>query len=162
VSIFLYLLFIIPIGACVAILAGAPARLTSLAATAVNVGICAILVLAFDPHAPTNVEPFQFAAAIDLLKEPHLALSVGVDGMSVILLILATLVTLCAVWVIPSKVTGSEKLYYICTLLIAAGAIGAFVSTDLFFFYAFHELALIPTFLMIALVLIATTLMRIR
>jgi NADH-quinone oxidoreductase subunit M len=36
-------------------------------------------------------------------------------------------------------------------LLIAAGAIGAFISTNLFFFYAFHELALIPTFLMIGL-----------
>ncbi|MEM0970571.1 MAG: NADH-quinone oxidoreductase subunit M [Verrucomicrobiota bacterium] len=44
---------------------------------------------------------------------------------------------------------GSEKLYWGSTLLIAAGAMGAFLSTDLFFFYAFHELALIPTFLMI-------------
>lgn len=150
-SLFLYLLFLIPIGACVAIFANAPARLTALAAAAINIVICAILVLAFNPHSPSNVEPFQFAGAIDLLKEPHLALSVGIDGMSLILLILATLVTLCAVWCSPSKISGSEKLYYICTLLIAAGAIGAFVSTDLFFFYAFHELALIPTFLMIAL-----------
>jgi NADH-quinone oxidoreductase subunit M len=36
-------------------------------------------------------------------------------------------------------------------LLISAGALGAFASTDLFFFYAFHELALIPTFIMIGL-----------
>jgi NADH-quinone oxidoreductase subunit M len=42
-------------------------------------------------------------------------------------------------------------LYYASSLLIAAGAIGAFISTNLFFFYAFHELALIPTFLMIGL-----------
>jgi NADH-quinone oxidoreductase subunit M len=46
---------------------------------------------------------------------------------------------------------GREKLYYASSLLIAAGAIGAFISTNLFFFYAFHELALIPTFLMIGL-----------
>ena len=37
------------------------------------------------------------------------------------------------------------------SLLIAAGAAGAFASLDLFFFYAFHELALIPTFLMIGI-----------
>ena len=34
---------------------------------------------------------------------------------------------------------------------IASGAIGAFASLDLFFFYAFHELALIPTFLLIGI-----------
>ncbi len=44
-----------------------------------------------------------------------------------------------------------EKLWYGSSLLIGAGAIGAFLSTDLFFFYAFHELALIPTFLMIGM-----------
>ena len=34
---------------------------------------------------------------------------------------------------------------------LPAGAIGAFASLDLFFFYAFHELALIPTFLLIGI-----------
>jgi NADH-quinone oxidoreductase subunit M len=42
-------------------------------------------------------------------------------------------------------------MYYASSLLIAAGAMGAFVSTDLIFFFAFHELALIPTFLMIGM-----------
>jgi NADH-quinone oxidoreductase subunit M len=43
------------------------------------------------------------------------------------------------------------RLYYASPLLIGAGALGAFLSTDLFFFFAFHELALIPTFLMIGM-----------
>src|SRR5258708_2049787 len=38
-----------------------------------------------------------------------------------------------------------------CIMFIAAAAAGAFASLDLFFFYAFHELALIPTFLMIGI-----------
>ena len=146
-SLFLYLLILIPIGACVAIMAGAPARATALAASAVNVAICGLLMLAFDPH---HITMFQFESAVELLAEPQLALSVGLDGMSLILVILATLVTLCAVWCTPAKVSGNERMFHICTLLISVGAIGAFVSTDLFFFYAFHELALIPTFLMIA------------
>ena len=49
----------------------------------------------------------------------------------------------------PNSVESNARLYYVCPLLISAGALGAFLSTDLFFFYAFHELALIPTFLMI-------------
>ncbi|MFN9939725.1 MAG: proton-conducting transporter membrane subunit, partial [bacterium] len=42
-------------------------------------------------------------------------------------------------------------MFYACLLFISAGAIGAFASIDLFFFYAFHELALIPTFLLIGI-----------
>ena len=53
-------------------------------------------------------------------------------------------------WLAP-KVDEGEHRYYACILLIAAGAAGAFASLDLFFFYAFHELALIPTFLMIGI-----------
>ena len=147
-SLFLYLLIFLPIGACVAILSGAPARLTALVVSAVNVAICALLVLAFD--SAHNLTMFQFEGAIELLSEPQLALSVGLDGMSLILVILATLVTLCAVWCTPVSIPGNQRLFHICTLLISTGAIGAFISTDLFFFYAFHELALIPTFLMIA------------
>src|SRR5205085_9747707 len=41
--------------------------------------------------------------------------------------------------------------FYACLLFISSGAIGAFASIDLFFFYAFHELALIPTFLLIGI-----------
>src|SRR5205814_2510510 len=44
-----------------------------------------------------------------------------------------------------------EHAFYACLLLISGGALGAFASLDLFFFYAFHELALIPTFLLIGI-----------
>jgi len=44
-----------------------------------------------------------------------------------------------------------ERLFFSSLLLISASAAGAFASQDLFFFYAFHELALIPTFLLIGI-----------
>ena len=66
------------------------------------------------------------------------------------MLLLTGLVTLAAVWVTP-KIERRDNLFYACVLLIAAGCAGAFASQDLFFFYAFHELALIPTFLLIGL-----------
>jgi len=50
------------------------------------------------------------------------------------------------VWQIIDK----PAIYHVASLLIAGGALGAFLSTDLFFIYGFHELALIPTLLMIA------------
>src|SRR5439155_11464054 len=60
------------------------------------------------------------------------------------------IVTLAAVW-FAGRIDKFENAFYACLLFISGGAIGAFASIDLFFFYAFHELALIPTFLLIGI-----------
>ncbi|MGC4017372.1 MAG: NADH-quinone oxidoreductase subunit M [Luteolibacter sp.] len=70
--------------------------------------------------------------------------------MSVVMILLSVIVTLAAV-LTGKAPEGKDKLWYGSSLLISAGALGAFAATDLFFFYAFHELALIPTFLMIGM-----------
>src|SRR5262245_32281727 len=51
----------------------------------------------------------------------------------------------CVSWEIKTQ----EKLYYVLLLVMSGGILGAFASLDLFFFYVFHEFALIPTFIMI-------------
>ena len=70
--------------------------------------------------------------------------TLGADGLSVAVLLMSTAVTLAAVCVArtPPK---NGNWFYASLLLISAGAIGAFASLDTFFFYMFHELALIPT-----------------
>ena len=89
----------------------------------------------------------------NVLTNPNINLALHLDsngGISVVMLILSVVVTLAAV-LSGTCPEGKEKLWYSSALIISAGAIGAFVSTDLFFFFAFHELALIPTFLMIGI-----------
>src|SRR5437667_9559045 len=66
------------------------------------------------------------------------------------MLLLTALVTFAAVW-FTGEIAQHRNAFYACLLFIAAGAMGAFASLDLFFFYAFHELALIPTFLLIGI-----------
>jgi len=66
------------------------------------------------------------------------------------MILLATIVTLTAVW-FTGTIERYENAFYACLLFVSGGAIGAFASIDLFFFYAFHELALIPTFLLIGI-----------
>jgi NADH-quinone oxidoreductase subunit M len=66
------------------------------------------------------------------------------------MVLLAAIVTVAAVW-FTGKIENHENAFYACLLFISGGAIGAFASMDLFFFYAFHELALIPTFLLIGI-----------
>jgi NADH-quinone oxidoreductase subunit M len=139
----LALLVLIPILAFIAILAGAPARLTALASSVANLalGIAVVII--------PKCSCWAFSVAV--LATPKLNLAFGViDGMSAIMILLSVIVTLAAV--LSGKAPeGREKLYYGSSLLISAGALGAFAATDLFFFYAFHELALIPTFLMIGI-----------
>ncbi len=142
-------LIIVPLVAAVAVAAGAPARLTSVAAAGINAALAMAAALAFHPGDPG---PQLGITLLTVLDAPDLKLSLGIDGLSLAMVLLTAIVTLGAVLASPATVTrGSLRLYYPCVLLIAAGALGAFVSTDLFFFYAFHELALIPTFIMIGM-----------
>jgi NADH-quinone oxidoreductase subunit M len=140
----LALLVFLPILAFIAILLGAPARLTALSASVVNLvlGLAAVF---------TWKNEGLWSSSLNVLEKPALHLSFGfTDGMSVIMVLLSVIVTLAAVLSGKSP-EGKEKLYFGSSLLISAGAIGAFAATDLFFFFAFHELALIPTFLMIGM-----------
>lgn len=139
----LALLVFLPILAFIAILFGAPARLTAIAASAVN--------LALGLFAAFSWKSGFWAFSVPVLEKPAMNLAFGFpDGMSVIMVLLSVIVTLAAV--LSGKAPdGREKLYFGSSLLISGGALGAFAATDLFFFYAFHELALIPTFLMIGI-----------
>ncbi len=140
----LALIVLLPLAAFVAILLGAPARLTAITAAAVNLVLGIFAAFTWTNHA-------AWAFSLRVLEKPALHLSFDLsDGMSAIMVLLSVIVTLAAVLSGRSP-EGREKLYFGSSLLISAGALGAFAATDLFFFYAFHELALIPTFLMIGI-----------
>ena len=142
------LLFLVlcPIIAAIAIIAGAPARLTALVAAISNLFVTLALLSRFDRVAAG----FQFVSSFLVSADWQIHFAFGIDGLSLLMLLLATIVTVAAVWV-TGKIDNYERAFYACLLLISGGAIGAFASIDLFFFYAFHELALIPTFLLIGI-----------
>lgn len=139
----LALLVFLPILAFLSILLGAPAKRTSVYAAAANLGL--------GLYAACSWKCGCWEFCLPVLKNPDMNLAFGfLDGMSVIMVLLTVIVTLAAVMTGQAP-AGREKLWYGSSLLISAGALGAFAATDLFFFYAFHELALIPTFLMIGI-----------
>ncbi len=142
----LTLLIVIPILATIAVLLGAPARATSFGAALANLALTLAALLKYDRVAAG----FQLESSCTILRDWDLKFFVGADGLSLLMLLLTAIVTVAAVWVTP-VVEKMEKQFYACLLLISAGAVGAFASLDLFFFYAFHELALIPTFLLIGI-----------
>jgi len=141
-------LFVIfcPIIAAILIMAGAPARKTAL--------IASILTLAATVSLLASLRgdqgDFQHVTSFTISPEWHLSFATGLDGLSLVMVLLAAIVTLAAVW-FTGEIDRYENAFYACLLFISGGAIGAFASIDLFFFYAFHELALIPTFLLIGI-----------
>lgn len=85
------------------------------------------------------------------LESFGISLKLGLNGISLPLFVLAVIVSFAAgIFAIISK---AQRLYlYLGLLLImSSGLIGMFASVDVFFFYFFHELALIPTFIMIGI-----------
>ncbi len=142
------LLFIVfaPLLAALLILIGAPARMTAMLGSAVTAVTTLFAFFLYD----AGEGGFQFISSFPISESWRLQFLLGADGLSLVMLFLAALVLLCAVWFTP-PIEKFERLFYACLLFVASGAIGAFASLDLFFFYAFHELALIPTFLLIGI-----------
>jgi NADH-quinone oxidoreductase subunit M len=143
----LYLLIFAPVVAAILIMLGAPARPTALLAAGFDL-LLALLALALFDYSGRYA--FQYESSFPILADWKLNFSVGLDGLSLMMVLLATIVGLAAVW-FGGKPAKQEAGFYACLLFISAGVIGAFASLDLFFFYAFHELALIPTFLLIGI-----------
>jgi NADH-quinone oxidoreductase subunit M len=141
-------LFVIfcPIVAAILIMVGAPARKTALAASVFTFAAALFLLVSFQQ----GQRDFQHVTSFTISPEWRLSFTTGIDGLSLVMVLLATIVTLAAVS-FTGTIEKYENAFYACLLFISGGAIGAFASIDLFFFYAFHELALIPTFLLIGI-----------
>jgi NADH-quinone oxidoreductase subunit M len=143
------LLFVVlfPIAAALAILLGAPARRTALWTAGITLGATLLLWRGFEGSPRGG---YEMVTSFSVSSDWNINFTLGIDGLSLMMLLLAALVLFAAVW-FTGEITHHRNAFYACLLFIAAGAIGAFASLDLFFFYAFHELALIPTFLLIGI-----------
>jgi len=100
----------------------------------------------FDPAGAA----YQFEVLLPWVSSSafRLGLHLGVDGVAASMLLVTSIVGFAAI-AISWDIEKQSKLYYILLLTMIGGALGAFASLDLFFFYFFNELALVPTFIMI-------------
>jgi NADH-quinone oxidoreductase subunit M len=84
---------------------------------------------------------------------PQLGTSIhlGIDGISVWLVLLTTFLTPLAILGSFSGITKSTRSYYCLMLLLQAGMTGVFLSMDLLLFYMFFEFTLVPLFLIVGI-----------
>ncbi len=102
------------------------------------------LVAHFDSSNPD----FQFGLKIPWIASLGVDYSMGVDGISVFLILLTTLLSPLAIlasWSIDRRL----KEYFVFMLLLETGMIGVFASLDFFLFYVFWEVMLVPMYFLI-------------
>ncbi len=112
----------------------------SLAALAVG----AAMLVQFDG----DLDTFQFVSEHPWIDTWGISWKLGIDGISVFLVVLATL--LFPIAIVGPTVHRDYKGYVAWMLLLEAGCIGVFVSLDLFVFFLFWEIVLVPMYFLIA------------
>lgn len=105
-----------------------------------------VLGTQFDPA----IAEVQFSESLPWIEVLGLTYSLGVDGLSLPLLVLNALLTAIAFYSTDKEVQ-RPRLYYALVLLLNAGVAGAFLARDYLLFFLFYELELIPLYLLIAI-----------
>jgi NADH-quinone oxidoreductase subunit M len=92
---------------------------------------------------------FRFVENLEWIPSLGIRYHLGVDGISLWLVILTTFLTPVTLYVSFGAIRNRQKEYIAAMLFLQSAMIGAFVSLDLFLFYVFWELMLVPMFLII-------------
>lgn len=124
-----------------------PARLFTMAVMTVTFFLSLPLYFRFDSALAT----LQFEEQVKWIQGINASYHIGVDGISLLLVLLTTFLGPIVVLSTWSAITTRIKEFYISVLMLQTGMLGAFVAFDLLLFYFFWELMLIPMFLLIGI-----------
>jgi NADH-quinone oxidoreductase subunit M len=102
----------------------------------------------FDRSHPA---PFQFQEKFDWIPSLGVSYFFGVDGISVLLILLTTLLGSIAILSSWTAITQRVRQYYVFLLLLQTGMLGVFCSLDMFLFYVFWEVMLVPMYFLIGI-----------
>jgi NADH-quinone oxidoreductase subunit M len=107
----------------------------------------ALSLLAFLGYDRTQAG-MQFVESISWVKDLGVSYALGVDGISLPLLLLTNLIGFSAVYA-SWDVEERAKEFFALLLLLITGVMGTFVATDLFIFFLFYEVVVIPIYLLV-------------
>jgi len=115
-------------------------------------GITVITLLA-SLHLPWHFDRsqsgFQFEQNIQWISHPNIHYHLGIDGISLWLVVLTTFLLPLCVLISWRSIHGSVKEFFILMLVLETAMLGVFVALDLFLFYFFWEATLIPMALIV-------------
>ena len=145
----LTLLLLIPLVGAAAVLLAPVRAVRGVALACVGV----VLALAGTMLLPVVYDPagaMQLQASADWIPSLHVRYAVGVDGLSLPLVVMSALVFVLAT-IATSPQVRQARGFYALLLLLETGVLGSFVSLDLFLFFVFFELSLLPMYFLIGI-----------
>jgi NADH-quinone oxidoreductase subunit M len=163
------LLIFLPLGAAVLLAAlrspgiagGAVARWGALLASLATLGLSLVVASDFGPPPGASGASGPVQPRIEFRQEwltfpraggeTRLEFFVGMDGISLLLVVLTALLTVAAVLISWDRIRDRPTEFYALVLALETGLIGAFCSFDLILFYIFFEFTLIPLFFLVGM-----------
>ena len=121
-------------------------RWTALAGSFVSLVASLYVYWAYDRAAAG----FQFYEKFDLVPSLGISYELGLDGMSALMVLLTSIIIFAgafASWTVKER----SQEFYALLLLLVTGVYGVFVSLDLFIFFLFYEIAVLPMYLLIGI-----------
>jgi NADH-quinone oxidoreductase subunit M len=125
------------------------AKQVALAVSLVVLALTVVLAVRFDANSKSQ---FQFAETHQWIPQFGVSYAVGLDGIALVLIALATVLTpicILASWHDAYRLRRPVGTYFALFLLLETFMIGVFAATDVFLFYVFFEAMLIPMYFII-------------
>jgi NADH-quinone oxidoreductase subunit M len=122
-------------------------RFIGLATSLLTFGLSLLLLKGFDPSQGGA----QLQDSVSWVPALGINYHVGIDGISLFLVLLTTLLVPLTFLSATKAITRKTREFVVCLLLLETGMIGAFVALDLFLFYVFWELMLVPMYFLIGI-----------
>ncbi len=97
----------------------------------------------------TGGAQFQFVTQADWIPKVGAQYLFGVDGFSILLILLTTVLGFISVYSSFTAITHRQKEYYVFLLLLQTGMLGVFMALDFILFYVFWEVMLVPMYFLI-------------
>jgi NADH-quinone oxidoreductase subunit M len=113
-----------------------------------------VLLIGFSPArgaAATGEAQFSYVQSIPWIPLFGINYKVGIDGLSIAMVVLTTTLSWIAILASFGPIKTRVKEYMVAFLVLEVGMIGVFVALDLFLFYIFWEIVLVPMYLIIGI-----------
>jgi NADH-quinone oxidoreductase subunit M len=122
-------------------------RRVALAAAIGELGVSLQLLWWYDASTPG----YQLEEFHNWIGYPPIHYHLGLDGISLFLVLLTTVLTPIAILASWKSIGERVKGFFVCLLMLETGVIGTFLSLDLFLFFVFWEVMLIPMYFLIGI-----------
>jgi NADH-quinone oxidoreductase subunit M len=153
----LYLLIVLPIsGGILSWILNNWSRLLALIASMVFLAVDILLLLSVVPHmagfpAPSNNAFFFMEVRASWIPQLGISFHLAMDGLSFLLCALTLFLGLVALGASWREISENVGFFYFNSMLVVAGILGVFLSVDLFLFFFFWELMLVPMYFIISI-----------